>query len=336
MTSNQEENKTSTRQRVVYVNGQMVPESEARISIYDSALMFGDMVFEMTRSFNRKQFRLREHLQRLYAGVKYLRIPLTMTIDEMEKCCYDVIAANEPVFQANDEHRLMIDVTRGTLGLYEGVVGSHIGPNVIIADFPLRWTVQHNAAHYEEGIEVVIPSQRIIPADLLDPKVKNRSRLHYLMANIQISEYQGRNVWALLLDPQGFVAEGTGANFFTIKDGALYTPEPRNILCGISRAYVMEMAKRLGIPCYERNLGVYEVATADEAFFTSTPYCMLPVVKIDGMKIGSGTPGPLYQRLMQQWSEDVGVDIIGQIKTYSAECKDLRPSSGPTPYRFRN
>lgn len=323
-------------QRVVYVNGKMVPETEAKISIYDSALMFGDMVFEMTRSFNKQQFKLREHLERLYTGIRYLRIPLKMTIDEMEQHCLEVVAANEPAFAPNDEHRLMIDVTRGALALYEGVIGTHIGPNVVIADFPLRWTVQHNASHYEQGIEVVVPSQRMIPADLLEPKVKNRSRVHYLMANIQIADYQGRNVWALLLDPQGFVAEGTGANFFIVKDGVLYTPEPRNILLGISRAYVMEMAKRLGIRCVERNLVTYDVATADEAFFTSTPYCMLPVVKIDGLPIGTGGIGPMYRRLLAQWSQDVGLDIVQQIRTYAEECKDKRKGSGPTPYNFRN
>jgi branched-chain amino acid aminotransferase len=107
--------------RKVYFNGQIVPETEAKISVYDSALMFGDMVFEMTRSFNKKQFKLREHIDRLYAGVKILRIPLQMTPDEMEKACYETIEANEPLFQHDDEHRLMIDVSRGLLGIYQGI-----------------------------------------------------------------------------------------------------------------------------------------------------------------------------------------------------------------------
>jgi branched-chain amino acid aminotransferase len=324
------------KSRVVYFNGEFIPEKEASISIYDSALMFGDMVFEMTRSFNKKQFKLREHLERLYAGTKYLRIPMEMTIEEMEQHCYEVIEANDPLFEENDEHRLMIDVTRGVLSLYAGVVGGHVGTNVIIADFPLRWTVEHNAHQYNEGLEAVVPSQRIIPAHLLDPKIKNRSRIHYLMANIEVSNYQGKNVWALLLDPDGFVAEGTGANFFIVKDETLYTPEPRNILRGISRAYVMEMAETLGISCYEKNMGIYEVIDADEAFFTSTPFCMLPVIKINGSEIGSGKVGPMFKKLISQWSENVGVDIIAQIKIYAQECKGTRKSSAPSPYSFRN
>src|SRR5688572_13763720 len=127
--------------RVVYFNGEMVPEGEARISIYDSALMFGDMVFEMTRSFNRQQFKLHEHIARLYAGLKILRIPLEMTPDQMEQACYQTIEANDACFEPDDEHRLMVDVSRGLLGIYQGIEGLRKGPNVIIADFPLRWTV---------------------------------------------------------------------------------------------------------------------------------------------------------------------------------------------------
>jgi len=172
------------KERVVYFNGELVSEKEARISIYDSALMFGDMVFEMTRSFNKKQFKLREHLERLYASIKYVRIPLTMTMEEMENHCYEIIEANDPLFEQDDEHRLMIDVSRGLLSIYHGIEGLHKGPNVIIADFPLRWTVAGMGRLFDTCINAVIPSQRAIPASLLEPKVKNRSRIHYLMANI--------------------------------------------------------------------------------------------------------------------------------------------------------
>src|SRR5215472_11131021 len=103
--------------RVVYLNGDFIPESEAKISIYDSALMFGDMVFEMTRSFNKTQFKLSAHLQRLYAGLKILRIPLEMTMGDMEKACQATIEANEHLMGPDDEHRLMIDVSRGLLGI---------------------------------------------------------------------------------------------------------------------------------------------------------------------------------------------------------------------------
>ena len=325
----------ASQPRLVYVNGTLVPEAEARISIYDSALMFGDMVFEMTRSFNKKQFKLREHIERLYAGVKILRIPLQTTPEEIERACYETIEANEPLFATDDEHRLMIDVTRGLLGIYQAVQGLHKGPNVIIADFPLRWTVARMGKLFEEGINAVITSQRAIPAGLLDPKVKNRSRLHYLMANIEASQIEGENNWALLLDPDGFIAEGTGDNFFIVKDGVVITPEGRNILRGISRRYVMEeLCTELGITVIEKNIEPYDVYTADEAFMTGTPFCMLPVTALNGVAIGTGKVGENFERLIRLWSIKTDVDIIDQIRTWDAALGLAVGSDVPTPYQF--
>ncbi len=322
--------------RVVWFNGHLVEEADAKISIYDSALMFGDMVFEMTRSFAREQFKLREHLERLFVGVKILRIPLKMTLDEMERACHEVIAANDSLFAPDDEHRLMIDVSRGLLGIYQGVAGLTKGPNVIIADFPLRWTVAGMGALFDVGINAVITSQRAIPATLLDPKIKNRSRIHYLMANIEASQVEGDNNWALLLDPDGFIAEGTGDNVFIVKNGKVITPEGRNILRGISRATVIEdLCPRLGLPVEERNIEPYDVHSADEAFMTGTPFCMLPVTGLNGLPIGDGKVGPVFSRLLACWSEMVKVDIAAQIKAWDAARGDGGGGpQAPTPYRF--
>jgi branched-chain amino acid aminotransferase len=327
----------TTQQRLVYFNGKLVPETEAKISIYDSALMFGDMVFEMTRSFNKKQFKLREHIDRLYAGIKILRIPLDMTPEQMEKACYETIEANDHMFKADDEHRLMIDVSRGLLGIYQGIEGLRKGPNVVIADFPLRWTVTGMSKLFQTGINAVITSQRALPASLLDPKIKNRSRIHYLMANIEASQVEGDNNWALLLDPDGFIAEGTGDNFFIVKDGVVITPEGRNILRGVSRAYVMEeLCPQLGIPVVERNIEAYDTYTADEAFMTGTPFCMLPVTSLNGNVIGTGKVSEIFSKLVNQWSKNTGVDIIGQIARWDAERGDSATGDAPTPYRFKS
>ena len=325
----------TNQSRMVYFNGEMVPEKEAKLSIYDSALMFGDLVFEMTRSFSRKHFKLREHLERLYSGCKYLRIPLDMPIEEMEQACHQVAEANASQFDDDDEHRLIIDVTRGTLSFYQDVDGAHLGTNVIIADFPLKWAFGHFDGLYEEGLQAVVPSQRQIPARLLEPKVKSRNRIHYLMSNIETAHYEGRYNMSLLLDPEGFVTESPGANFFIVKDETLYTPEPRNILRGISRAYVMEMCKELGIECFEKNLEVYDVVQADEAFFTNTPFCMMPTTRIQGVPIGTGKIGPIFYRLINKWSENVGMDIVEQTKRFAAEDAARPKKPAPSIYNFR-
>lgn len=321
--------------RVIFMNGEFVKESEAKVSVYDSALMFGDMVFEMTRSFKKKQFKLRDHLERLYFGLKIFRVPLNMSIDQMEKHCYETIEANEHLFKDDDEHRLMIDVSRGVLGIYQDVEGLHKGPNVIIADFPLRWTVVGMGELFDNGINAVITSQRAIPGVLLDPKIKNRSRIHYLMANIEASSIEGKNNWALLLDPDGYIAEGSGDNFLIIKDNVIISPEGRNMLRGISRNYVMnELADSVGMRAIEKNIEPYDVYTADEAFMTATPFCMLPVTSLNGLPIGDGKVGKGFKTLLDQWSANVGVDIPSQIKKWNQE-ESISTSDTPTPYNFK-
>ena len=320
--------------RVVYMNGVFVPEKDAKISIFDSALMFGDMVFEMTRSFNKKQFKLREHLERLYVGIEILRIPIGMTIDELESACYETIKRNEEVFYSNDEHRLMINVSRGPLGLYAPVFDGKLEPTIVIADFPLKWTVAAMAPLFDSGIDAVIPSQRAIPAYLMDPKIKNRSRLFYQMANIEVSQMKGENNWALLLDPDGYITEGTGDNFFIVKNGEILTPEGRNILRGVSRDYIFEIAKELGIPCKECNIEAYDVYTADEAFMTGTPFCILPTVSLQGLTIGTGKMGEITSSLLERWSKNVGLDIKKQIQDYGKEISKFN-SDAPSPYQFK-
>jgi branched-chain amino acid aminotransferase len=317
------------------MNGNFVPEKEAKVSIYDSSLMFGDMVFEMTRSFKKQQFKLRDHLERLYDSLKYVHIPLKMTIDEMEKACLETIEKNEPTFTDTDEHRLMINVSRGPLSIYSEIFDGKLEPLVIISDFPLKWTVSGMGKLFDTGINAVIPSQRAIPSHLLDAKIKNRSRIHYMMANIEVSQLPGENNWPLLLDPDGFIAEGTGDNFFLVKDNVLYTPEPRNILRGISRQYIFDLAKELGISCVEKNLELYDVVTADEAFMTGTPFCLLPVTKINGMQIKDGQRGTITNSLLSKWSNHVGLNIEDQIKEFNEEMTNYG-TDGSTPYRFKD
>ena len=320
--------------RQVYFNGNFVPENEAKISIFDSALMFGDMVFEMTRSFNKKQFKLKEHIDRLYCSIDHVKIPINISKIEMEEICYKTIEKNELVFSETDEHRLMINVSRGPLSIYSEIFDHKLEPTIMVADFPLKWTVQGMGKLFDIGINAVIPKQRAIPEELLDPKVKNRSRLHYMMANIQTSEFAGENNWPLLLDPDNFVAEGSGDNFFIVKNNELYTPEPRNILVGISRNYIFELAKKIGIVFHETNLEVKDVEDADEAFMTATPFCMLPVTSLHKKNIGSGKRGPIFNKLLEEWNSSVGLDIEKQIKNYNKELENNK-ISGPSPYQFK-
>jgi len=270
----------------------------------------------------------------LYMGIKILHIPLAMSIDEMEQACFDTIEHNEPVFSEHDEHRLMINVSRGPLGIYAPIFGGKLEPTVVIADFPLKWTVAAMAHLFDSGINAVIPSQRTIPASLMEPKIKNRSRLFYQMANIEVSRMKGEDNWALLLDPDGFITEGTGDNFFIVKNGEILTPEGRNILRGISRQYIFELADQLGLSCRECNIEPFDVYEADEAFMTATPFCILPTVSLNGISIANGMMGEVTKMLLSRWSSNVGVDIEQQIKDFGKEVSQLG-ANAPTPYQFK-
>ena len=221
--------------RKVFINNSFVNEVDAKISIYDSALQWGDMVFEATRSFNKKQFKLREHLERLYKGIKILEIPMKMSIDELEKKCQETVEVNEPFFDKDDEHRLIIEVSRGPLGIYSEIFEGKMEPTVVIADFPLRYTVSYMGKYFDEGINCVITNQKVIPSRYLDSKIKHRNRMFYQMANIEASKFEGKNNWALLLDENNFVGEGSGNNFFIIRNGKIQTPVGKDLLRGISR-----------------------------------------------------------------------------------------------------
>jgi len=321
--------------RKVYFNGKFVPESEAKISIYDSALMFGDMVFEMTRSFNKEHFKLEEHIDRLFLGLKILRINLDVSKEELVRICKETAKINEDLFLKDDEHRLMIDVSRGLLGIYEDVVGVSSGTNLIVADFPLRWTVKGMGKFFDKGINMVVTPQRVIPSHLMDPKIKNRSRLFYLNANIEASLYKGDNNWALMLDTDGFIAEGSGDNFFIIKDKKVISPEGRNMLRGISRSYVMqELCKKLGLEVIEKNIEPYDVYDADEAFITGTPFCMLPVTSLNHINIGNGKVGEIFSSILDLWSKEKKIDVKKQIQNWDKQNEKDSKSSAATPYKF--
>ena len=318
--------------RKVFLNNSFVDEVDAKISIYDSALMFGDMVFEMTRSFNKKQFKLKEHIERLFSGIKILRIPIQYSKEQLIEICEETVKVNDHLFKDTDEHRLMINVSRGPLGIYSHLF-EEAEPTVVVADFPLKWTVSNMGKLFDVGINAVVTPQRAIPERFLDAKIKNRSRIHYQMANIQASFFKGENNWALLLDDDGFIAEGSGDNVFFVKNGVVYTPEGRNILRGISRDYIFELCQELGIRCEEKNLTLYDAYNSDESFMTATPFCILPVSSVDYIKIGEKPMGEITRKLLDCWSKNVGVDIENQIKNFNQEF--VLDQNVPTPYSFK-
>ena len=317
--------------RKCFYNGSFIEESDAKISIYDSALMFGDMVFEMTRSFNKKHFKLEQHIDRLLIGCKILRIPVNYSKQEIIDICYKVSEINEEFFSDTDEHRLMINVSRGPLGIYSHLFKKK-EPTFIISDFPLKWTVSTMGDLFDKGVNGVITNQKAIPHRYLDPKIKNRSRIHYQMANIEASLFQGDNNWPVLMDENGFIAEGSGDNLFFIKDDKIYTPKGHDILRGISRQYIFDLCHELNLEVIEKDLTPYDAYCCQESFMTATPFCLLPMSSLNSIKISEGI-GNITKKILNQWSKNVGVDIANQIKFFNSEHKAEK--GNPTPYSFK-
>ena len=304
--------------RQVWFNGKLVSESEAKLSIYDSALMYADLPFEMLRTFNKRTFKLQEHLDRLYNSIKILQIPIQYSDDILYKAHEELLTWHIENFPEEEEWRTLINVSRGILPIYQNLLEDEGNPNVIIACFPLRYVLKDTSWVYSEGIRLAVPSQRALPESLLDPKIKSRSRQHYKIADLQVKGYDNE-LWALLLDPDGFIAEGTGSNFFIVKNEKLYTPEGRNCLRGITRQYVMEW---LSWDCIEKNLTFYDAITADEAFMTCTPYCIIPVKSIDGH--GLTCVGEMTRFLMDKWINHVKCDFVRQSIRWDMKDGQLR------------
>ena len=302
-------------QRLVYFNGELIPESEARISIFDCALMFGDMVFEMTRSFNQKPYRLRQHLNRLYKSMRYAEIDCGLTIDQMEDATHQTIEANLPALD-NLDFQIMHDVTRGGLSLYENIIREGTAPIVSINIFPLVRHIGDLASQYKTGSHFVVTSQQSVPSRYIDPKAKNRSRIFYKIANLQANRME-EGAMALLTDEHGFITEGTGSNVFVVRNGEVFTPKPHNILRGISRQTCLELLIKKNIPVHQTDIDPYDVHSADEAWWTSTTICMIPITRFNFQPIGNGKPGPIYQNLLEAWSTEVGIDISNQANRYA-------------------
>ena len=296
---------------LVYLNGDFVPASQASLKIYDAGIVLGATVTEMTRTFRHRPYRLEDHLARLFRSLKYTRMDIGRSAAELESVSRELVASNAKLIGPDDELGLIHFVTAGEFPVYAGSAASAapVNPTVCAHTFPLPFPLW--AKKMQLGAHVVTPSIRHVPPQCYDPKMKYRSRMHFFLADHE-ARLVDPDAAALLLDLDGNVTETSGANFLIVERGTIISPALRNILPGISRQTVIELAGKLGIPFVERDIQVHSVINADEAVLASTPFCLMPVTRINGVPIADGLPGPLHRRLIQAWSETVGVDIAGQ------------------------
>jgi len=295
--------------RQVYISGRMMPETEAKISIFDSAIMLADTVTESTRTFRHKPFKLEQHIERLYQSLKLTRIDPKMTPEQMLRTTLDVFEANLDNYAEHEDCWIVHNISRGV-----SIAGAdptvQVGAATVMI-FTQFMDLKPWARFYTDGCHGVTPVSRMVPSQSLDPRIKNRSRLPYTLAEMEVKLVDPL-AQSVILDLNGHVAENKGGNIFCVTKGVLKTPTTVNCLAGVSRATALELAMKIGIPTQETVLLPYDLATADEVFFTSTPYSIMPATKFNGLPVGDGKVGPVTKRLLQAWSELVGLDIVGQ------------------------
>lgn len=295
-------------ERLVYINGEYFPEAEAKISVFDSAVMLGDCLTESTRTFAQRPFKLRRHIDRLYKSLKVARYTPVFDAEEMERVTLEVLERNWPAYGPDDDLWIVHNISRG--GFHPSGDQSKRRPwTVMILTLPMD--LRYWAGFYLRGCHAVTPPSRMMPAQSLDPKIKNRSRMSYTLAELEV-KLVDPDAQGILLDANGFLTENKGGNFFLVQDGVLKTPRTVQALAGITRETTLEIARNLGIPTEECDLQPYDVYTAEEAFFTSTPYCLMPATKFNGLPVGNGAVGDITKRLLRGWAELTGVDVVTQ------------------------
>lgn len=289
----------------VYLNGQLVPEAEASLSIWDRGFTLGDGVFDTTRTFKHRPFRLQDHITRLYRSLRYVCIDPGLSPDALGRAAEKTLAANIGLVAPDDDVILTFRISRGAPGQ---------GATVLITCRPVDFG--RFAALYEGGVELVTPTVRAISPDVMDPRVKTQSRIVNVLAEIQAAAARP-GAWPLLCNSRGIITESARANFLMVHEGRILTPKGGRVLAGVTAAVSTELAESLGYRVEERDLTPYDVLLAREAFITSTSICVLPVQSLNGTPInGGGVPGPVATQLTEAWKRLTGVDFIAQALKY--------------------
>ena len=287
---------------LIYIDGEFLPKAEAKVSVFDHGLLYGDGVFEGIRSYNGRVFKLDEHLERLYDSAKSIMLEMPISIETMEETVLETLRRNHLT-----EAYIRLIVTRGVgdLGLDPDKCPK---PSIIIIADKI---VLYPQKYYEEGLEIVTVSVRRNYAEAINPRIKSLNYLNNILAKIEGKQAGAEEV--LMLNAEGYVVECSGDNIFWIKNETLVTPPVHmGILEGVTRNSVINLAREAGMRVEERVFTRHDLYIADECFLTGTAAEVIPVVKIDRRAIGDAQPGKITQRLItafRQLANSTGTPI---------------------------
>jgi branched-chain amino acid aminotransferase len=280
-------------EKVIYINGNFVPESDACISIFDRGFLYGDGVFETMRSYGGRIFRLADHLNRLLQSADIISIKSPQTHDQLSRICSQLLERNSLA-----DAILRMSLTRGPAA--GGIGITRTGEPTIVAF--ARPPTPLPADAYTQGVSAKLVAIRRTASAALDSRVKSMNFLNYILARIEAEKAGAFE--AIMLTASGHIAEASTSNLFFVKNSTLVTPSlDCDILPGITRAAVLELASGLGLDCEERQTRPQEIEQFSECFLTNSGLELVPVTRIDDVRIGSGRPGPVYERLIRAYRE---------------------------------
>ncbi len=276
---------------LVYVDGKFVPQSEAKISVFDHGLLYGDGVFEGIRAYNGRIFKLEQHVNRLFHSAKAIDLKIPQTKEEIANIILETCRKND----IHDGYLRPV-ITRGPGDLGLDPRRCKRGPSIIVI-------AQPGIALFkgDKGLRMTTSSYRRVPPQSLSPSIKSLNYLNNIMAKVEANQYGADE--ALLLDIHGYVSEASAENFFIVKNHTVITPWSSTNLPGVTRETVLEIAPQLGLKPEERLFALYDVWAADEAFLTGTAAEIGPVVELDGRQIGDGKPGPVTKAIMKAFRD---------------------------------
>jgi len=296
-----------------YLNGDFIPFSDAKLPVTDLGIVYGASITEVVRTFSHRLFMLDEHLDRLFSALEYVCIEPVLEKAELKQICESVVNHNSKLVPDEQDLGLTIFITAGHnlpyLGLAE--IETCRTPTVCVHTFPLAFELWDSK--YETGQHLLRAKGQQLSANVFDPRIKSRSRIHLYRAD-KLVRMQEPKASALLFDQSGFVSETTIGNFYLVKDSVIQSPRPENILGGISQMMVVRLAKELGLRYEETDISENDILDADEALTSSTAYCLMPVTRFGDHPVSDGVPGPVFQKLLAAWSRTVGVDIVQQAR----------------------
>jgi branched-chain amino acid aminotransferase len=296
-----------------YLNGQFVPVSQMTLPATDAGFASGATVTEQLRTFSGRVFHLEQHLERLYRSLQIVGIQPQEAPADLTSAAEKLVTANWQLGDPKDDLGLCIFATPGPLPTFH--LGQSGSPCVGLHTYPLPFSLW--AEKYQRGQRLIVTDVEQVPSRCWPPELKCRSRIHYHLADRAAAAIESGSR-ALLLDSAGFVRETSTANILLYRaDKGIVTPPTEDVLPGISLAVVRRLASRLGISWNHSRLRCEDLASADEVFLSSTPFCLLPVTGFNGLKIGAGSAGTMFQSLIHAWSQEVGVDIVNQAQIFS-------------------